>query len=56
LEKKIYLRRDFLKFFDTKIQNLQEKAALPLPPPYHSYYSAGFDWLGVELEVRSLRY
>ena len=36
----------------------QEKAAPPRPhpPPSHSYYSAGFDWLGVDLEVRSLCY
>jgi hypothetical protein len=36
----------------------QEKAAPPHPHPLpsHSYYSAGFDWLGVDLEVRSLCY
>ena len=28
----------------------------PCPPPSHSYCSAGFDWLGVDLEVRSLCY
>ena len=28
----------------------------PHPPPSHSYCSAGFDWLGVDLEVRSLCY
>jgi hypothetical protein len=29
----------------------QEKAPLPPPPPSHGYCSAGFDWLGVDLEI-----
>jgi hypothetical protein len=36
---------------------ITQKKAVPCPYlPYHSYCSAGFDWLGVDLEVRSLCY
>jgi hypothetical protein len=41
---------DFQKFLGV---SHSEKAA---PPPSHSYCSAGFDWLGVDLEVMSLCY
>ncbi len=35
----------------------QEKAPPPAPPPpSHCYCLTGFDWLGVDLEVRSLCY
>jgi hypothetical protein len=33
-----------------------KRESCPHPPPSHSYCSAGFDWLGVDLEVRSLCY
>ena len=53
--------RDWMYFGRFPIISLcstQEKAAPPTPPPppSHCYCSAGFDWLGVDLEVRSLCY
>jgi hypothetical protein len=48
----------FGRFPNISLCSTQEKAAPPHPhpPPSHSYCSAGFDWLGVDLEVRSLCY
>jgi hypothetical protein len=45
---------DFQKFLC--VSHRRKLPPRPHPPPSHSYCSAGFDWLGVDLEVRSLCY
>ncbi len=45
---------DFQKFLS--VSHKRKPPPHPHPPPSHSYCSAGFDWLGVDLAVRSLCY